>query len=278
MSKVVSGIGNAISGVVKGAVKAVSSVTSGVSDLAKSFTGSSFGKAIMMAAAIYFGGAALSGGFGAAEGTTFLEGMGTGVANAATSLSTAWGSAMSGNLSQAGSQVATGFGGEAAGAGASTGASTAVVNGGVQTQAQMLAAQNEGILGADKLTSDALKTGVKSLSVAPGFFSSDLAKYGTIMAGAQVAGGLISGAGQQRAMQDQRDYEALMAQQGRDRVNTNVGASLWGGGGGGAATPAVYQPTGLVSRNMPPIPAPMPTGGVAAYQPYQFDPMNYRKI
>jgi hypothetical protein len=257
MSKVVSGIGNAVSGVVKGAVKAVSSVTSGIGGLAKSLTSSSLGKAIVMAAAIYFGGAALSGGFGAAEGTTFLEGMGQGVSSAANSLSSGWSSAFGSSGAAAGETAAGGAGG---------------AGGWTQTPGGMNVLANEAGGGAADVAGK-------------GFFSSDLAKYGAITAGTQVAGGLISGAGQQKALQDQRDYEAQMAQQARDRVNSNVGASVWGGPGGVAA-PAAYRPgapvptNGLVARSMTPG-APAAPGAAAAYQPYQpyqFDPMNYRTV
>jgi hypothetical protein len=250
MSKVVSGIGNAIGGVVKGVVNVVKGVVKGVGDLAKSIASSKLGKAIIIAGAIYFGGAALAGGFGSsAAGGSFLSGMGAGVSSAASTLSSAWGSVMAGNFSQAAGAVGNAWGtaGTAAGQAASTGAMTvgsavapttvtaptvgaptAVANGGVQTQAQMLAAQNAGIPGADTLTSAALKTGVTPPPAAPGFFSSDLAKYGAITAGTQVVGGMIQGAGQKAAQEDQRDYELRMAQEARDRYNANVGTALWG--------------------------------------------------
>jgi hypothetical protein len=258
MSKVVSGIGNAIGGVVKGVVNVVKGVVKGVGDLAKSIASSKLGKAIIIAGAIYFGGAALAGGFGSsAAGGSFLSGMGAGVSSAASTLSGAWSSVMAGNFSQAAGAVGNAWGtagaaagqaagataAQAAGTGAMTvsptatptavtaptvGAPTAVANGGVQTQAQMLAAQNAGIPGADTLTSAALKTGVTPPPAAPGFFSSDLAKYGAITAGTQVVGGMIQGAGQKQAQEDQRDYELRMAQEARDRYNANVGTALWG--------------------------------------------------
>jgi len=268
MSKVVKAVTNVVSSVVKGAVSAVKSVAKGVGSLVKNIASSKLGKAIVIAAAVYFGGAALAGGFSSsAAGGSFLSGMGTGVANAASSLSTAWGSAMSGNFSQAGSALSAGFQGEAAGAAAAqasgTGAMTVgntaanatnaantagavnttagtvgATNG--MTQAQMLAAQNAGVAGADSLTAAALKTGATTTAPASaGFFSSDLAKYGAITAGTQLAGGLISGAGQKQAMEDQRDYEARLAQEQRDRYNANVGTSLW------AETQPVNPVTGL---------------------------------
>ena len=260
MSKVVSGIGNAISGVVKGVVNVVKGVVKGVGDLAKSIASSKLGKAIIIAGAIYFGGAALAGGFGSsAAGGSFLSGMGAGVSSAASTLSGAWSSVMAGNFSQAAGAVGNAWGtagataaqaagataAQAAGTGAmavsptatptavtapTVGAPTAVANGGVQTQAQMLAAQNAGIPGADALTSAALKAPAAAAApAATGFASlSPLAQYGAITAGTQVVGGMIQGAGQKAAQEDQRDYELRMAQEARDRYNANVGTSLWG--------------------------------------------------
>jgi hypothetical protein len=127
MSKVVSGIGNAISGVVKGVVNVVKGVVKGVGDLAKSIASSKLGKAIIIAGAIYFGGAALAGGFGSsAAGGSFLSGMGAGVSSAASTLSSAWGSVMAGNFSQAAGAVGNAWGtaGAAAGQAAGTGAMT----------------------------------------------------------------------------------------------------------------------------------------------------------
>jgi hypothetical protein len=82
MSSIVSGIGRAISGVVKG-----------VTDIVKSVASSGLGKALIMGAAIYFGGAALMGGFGEAGlagGGSFFEGASAGLSNAATGISNAW--------------------------------------------------------------------------------------------------------------------------------------------------------------------------------------------
>ena len=90
MSKVVSAVGNAVSSVVKGVVNVVKSVASGVGNLVKSIAKSPLGKALLIAGAVYFGGAALAGGFGSsAAGGSFLSGMGTGVSSAASSLSSA---------------------------------------------------------------------------------------------------------------------------------------------------------------------------------------------
>jgi hypothetical protein len=58
MSKAVKSVGNAVGSVVNGAVKAVSNVAKGVGNVAKQIASSKLGKAVLIAAAIYFGGAA----------------------------------------------------------------------------------------------------------------------------------------------------------------------------------------------------------------------------
>lgn len=111
MSKVVQGIGDAIGDVVKGAINVVKNVADGVGDLARGIANSPIGKAILIAGAIYFGGAALAGGFGqAAGGGSFLSGMGTGVASAAETLSSAWTSTLAGNFGEAASGIGNSFG------------------------------------------------------------------------------------------------------------------------------------------------------------------------
>lgn len=111
MSKVVQGIGDAIGDVVKGAISVVKNVADGVGDLARGIANSPIGKAILIAGAIYFGGAALAGGFGqAAGGGSFLSGMGTGVASAAETLSSAWSSTLAGNFGEAASGIGNSFG------------------------------------------------------------------------------------------------------------------------------------------------------------------------
>ena len=120
MSKAVSGVGNAIGGVLKGAVNLVKDVGNGIGKIVKDIGSSQIGKAILIAGAIYFGGAALSGGFGAsAGGGSFFSGMSAGVSSAATSLSSAWTSAMAGNFAEAGSTIGSSWTG-AANAGAAT--------------------------------------------------------------------------------------------------------------------------------------------------------------
>jgi hypothetical protein len=111
MSKAVSGVGNAIGGVLKGAVKLVKDVGNGIGRIVKDIGSSKLGRAVLIAGAIYFGGAALSGGFGAsAGGGSFFSGMGAGVSSAATSLSSAWTSTLAGNFAEAGSTIGSSWG------------------------------------------------------------------------------------------------------------------------------------------------------------------------
>lgn len=111
MTKIVEGIGDAIGSVVKGVVDVIGGVVKGVGDLVKGIADSPIGKAILIAGAVYFGGAALAGGFGSsAAGGSFLSGMGTGVASAAETLSGAWSSTLAGNFGEAASGIGNAFG------------------------------------------------------------------------------------------------------------------------------------------------------------------------
>lgn len=324
MSKVVSAVGNAVGSVVKGVVNVVKSVASGVGNLAKSIASSPLGKAILIAGAVYFGGAALAGGFGSsAAGGSFLSGMGAGVSSAASSLSSAWGSAMAGNFGQAASTVGNAWGtaGTAAGQAATgamtvaptaaattvtaptVGAPTAAVNGGI-TQANigstMGGAQGLSMPASAPLASAAAPAA--PAAAATGFGSlSPLAQYGAITAGTQVVGGLIQGAGQKAAAEDQRAYEARMAQEARDRYNANVGASLWSkdqpidpntglpsANGwdaqaaardinaryGAAPSVATIGSPGLINRNLTSLPpgTPMANNNYPVYNPYYANP------
>lgn len=270
MSKVVKSVFGGVASVVKGVVNVVKGAVKGVGDLVKSIASSKLGKAIIIAGAIYFGGAALAGGFGSsAAGGSFLSGMGAGVSSAASTLSSAWGSVMAGNFSQAAGAVGNAWGtagaaaGQAAGTGAmavgsavaptavtapsatigapTAGTATTVANGGVGTSLGTgtggLGIQSANTLGANLGTGVAGQTGsmlpaslqTAVTPAATGFASlSPLAQYGAITAGTQVVGGMIQGAGQKAAQEDQRDYELRMAQEARDRYNANVGTSLWG--------------------------------------------------
>jgi hypothetical protein len=249
MSKVVKSIGRAIGKVVKGVTKVVKKVAK-----------SKFGKVLVAAAAIYFGGAALMGGLSAPAGSGlsgFMSGAGSGISNAWSSLLSAGSSAMSGNFAQAGSQLASGFQG---GTAASTGAQTFAPSG-----IDFLTGNNAAVasqsLGAMPSTSPYINPATGANPLAPlvqappappssGFWSS-YGGAGAMIAGSQLAGGLISGVGQSKAQQEQRAYEERTAADARDRYNANFGSSLWG-------SPVEEDPSygygAGVSSTLPPAP------------------------
>jgi hypothetical protein len=239
MSKAVKAVGNAIGSVVKGAVKAVKSVVKGVGTVVKKVASSKLGKAVLIAAAVYFGGAALAGGFGSsAAGGSFLSGMGTGVANAASSLSTAWGSALSGNFSTAGSQLAQGFSGNAAVAAsptnvmagnyAVTGQAAGGTAAGGGAAAGGTAAGGGAAAGGTAAGGTAAGGGAAGT---PGMMSKILASPYTapalISGGMQVGGAYIQGKAQEKQIADQRKYEEDQTTKARNLYNTNVGTELW---------------------------------------------------
>lgn len=257
MSKVVKSVTRVVSNVVKSAASVIKKVAS-----------SKLGKILVTAAAVYFGGAALAGGFGSsAAGGSFLSGMGTGVANAASSLSTAWGSALSGNFAGAGNALASGFQGQAAGgmttsmagAGGAAGAGTSGV-----TQANVGASMGgaQGIGGsANSLSTvgNSIGAGGAGAGVGTGVGAGAGAGAGgmsvgeglmgaaKIQAGTALIGGVMQGKGQADAVADQRAYEERMAQQARGRADQNIGAQLW---------------------NTSSAPDTAATGGAFAYDPY----------
>lgn len=249
MSKVVRAVAGGIASVVKGVVKAVKKVVTGTVNLVKKVAQSKFGKIILTAAAVYFGGAALAGGFGSsAAGGSFLSGMGTGVANAASSLSSAWTSALSGNFSAAGSSLSAGFQGSTtalqaadAAAAATTAAGTAgttpAMSGGFAPTSSVTAGQVASTLPAT--------TAPASTGLIGGL--SPMGQYAAIAGTTQLVGGAIQGYGAQKAQEDQRNYEAKQAEDARTRYNANVGTRLWGdaqttGNEAPAAAAAAYDP------------------------------------
>lgn len=264
-----------MSKVVKSVTRAIGKVVKGVVNVVKKVASSKLGKILITAAAVYFGGAALAGGLSSsAAGGSFLSGMGTGVANAASGLSSAWSSVMSGNFSQAGSALSSGFQGQAAtggmttamgGAGGLTG--TAGTTAGV-TQTGVgstmggagglsMPAAATGTTGSQLA---ALNTGVGGAAggaAASGGLAEGLIGAAKITAGTQLAGGLIQGYGAQKAAEEQRNYEQQQADAARSRYNENVGTNWWGTGSTGdtgATSPVYAQPasTGLVAGAMTP--------------------------
>jgi hypothetical protein len=292
MTKIVQGIGDAIGDVFRGAVKVVKNVADGVGDLARGIANSPIGKAILIAGAIYFGGAALAGGFGSsAAGGSFFSGMGTGVASAAETLSGAWSSTLAGNFGEAASSIGNAWGTAGTAGGNSAVMTEALRSGvgieGLKSSATIPGASSSNVAalgpgstqvaaaapgagtgltaggaeltaGGSGLTSGAA-TNAATYAGAPSPFSLTAAGTGTpglsgtlpamgapaaaapagwwagvdpylktaaVMGGTQVVGGLIAGAGQAKAAEDQRNAEAQAAQDARDRYNTNVGTPL----------------------------------------------------
>jgi hypothetical protein len=294
MSKAVSGVGNAIGGVLKGAVNLVKDVGNGIGRIVKDIGSSKIGKAILIAGAIYFGGAALSGGFGAsAGGGSFFSGMSAGVSNAAASLQSAWTSAMAGEFSQAGSTLANSWGtannagymtspnylstvGEAVVPITETAAATVpevaapapeiattletssanTVTGTPLNSADVIAkAPTDSRFITDlsaptnqySLGSNVSNPGLNLSNSGAGFnaggysipynsvgsttlssiLNSPYTAPALISGGMQVGGAYIQGQAQEKQLREQREYEARMVEEARNRYNTNVGAELW---------------------------------------------------
>jgi len=240
MSRVVKGVGRAIGNVVKG-------VTNVVKKVAKS----KLGKALLTAAAVYFGGAALMGGLNTiGTSTSFLSGMSSGLSSAATGIGNAWGALTSGKgLTAAAGELGSGFMGTAGsvtGPGLSVPTSLATP---AANTASTLGTQagNASVLGGSSMTpvNYSLTSGVTGgglnsagLNIAPGLgsagagaskgilagiMSSPYFAPAAVTAGAQLAGGLIQGA----AAQKQQDYMEKKDADQIAKLNTNVGTSLW---------------------------------------------------
>lgn len=237
MSKVVKSVGRAISKVVKGAVNVVKGAVNGVS---KIFGDSKFGKILLTSAAVYFGGAALMGGFGAsAAGGSFLSGMGAGISSAASGISSAWTAITSGQgLGAAGSSLGEGFMGANA-AGAATVAPAAQFTGQTATGLATLPGDSANVLNA------ATQAGTKAAG--SGIFSSPYTAPALISGGTAIIGGVMQG----KAMEDQRNFELEQQRLARERYGTNVGTSLWGAApteSAPASGPTAYQSIGYDQR------------------------------
>ena len=247
MSKAVKKVGRAIGNVVKGVVNVVKSVAKGVGSVVKKIAKSKIGKALLVAATVYFGGAAIMGAMGGASaGTGFMgtlsgavSGAGTGIANAWTGLTGAASSALGGNFSAAGSQLSAGFQGTTVAAqnaaNITAGGGGGFVNGNYGSVGTNTAANTA--TGASKVAETVAKTAVKEVgkdAVEKGLISrtwDGLGEYGKMAAvqgASQLAGNVIQGVGQQKALEEQQRYEQEQAQLARDRYNQNAGAKLWG--------------------------------------------------
>lgn len=235
MSKIVKSVGRAISKVVKGVVNAVKGVAK-----------SKFGKIILTAAAVYFGGAALSGMMqGASAGSGFLgsissglQGAAQGIGNAWSSLGTAATQTLGGNFANAGSALSSGF----------QGGTASMVDGALVTQPMSFASApatplasptaptnspswmvNSGLAKAPPQVSI---PGLNVPPVAPptnpgliaGMMSSPYAAPAAIMGGTQLIGGAMQGYAAQKQQERQEELDAAA----RDRYSTNIGTRLWG--------------------------------------------------
>lgn len=278
MSKVVKGIGSAISGV----TRAVGKVVQGAVNVVKKVVKSPIGKAISIAAAVYFtGGAVLGAMGGAAAGTGVMGTIAGAVSGAGAGISSAWAGltgaagALAGGqgLAAAGSSLSGGLtGAYAAGSGSVLGAAgTGLTMGaggatGLTAPASSLTSGSLAATGGGAGTgltasANALAPTIGAPTASPGLISSvwnglgDYGRYGAI----QAAGKVVEGVGQQKAAEEQRTYEQDQAQLARDRYNQNVGTNWWPSQSAGAAQPpsgpstyAQAAPSGLVSGAMTP--------------------------
>lgn len=298
MSKVVKAVGRAISGVVKGVVNVVKGVVSGVKKIATS----KVGKILLAAATVYFGGAAIMGAMGGASaGTGFLGTLSGAVSGASAGISSAWtgltGALTGGGLSSLGSGFTGAYG---AGSSAVTGAAalaapTNVLAGGSVVSGAAPAVNSGAVLGAAVPTAPAVSSSGGLISGA----WNGLGEYGKMAAvqgASNMVGGVIQGYGQQKALEEQRNFETEQARLARERYNQNAGARLWGavpedttGGAyarevtstqdpvadsrlladrysGMQATPYGVQPAGLVGSRI----QPMASNNFPVYNPYYY--------
>jgi hypothetical protein len=252
MSKAVKSVTRSVSNVVKGAVKVVTAVNkAGVSaaksvvknsinvvkkvaspivDAVKKIASSKLGKVLIIAATIYFGGAALAGGFGSsAAGGSFLSGMSAGVSSAATSLSSAWGSAMAGELGTAGSTIGNAWGAAGTAGGTAAGGQASAALSGIDLGGAGSSPANMGTTTVAGGTPPVISpttpppaAGAGNMSVGEGIMGA-----AKIQAGTALIGGVMQG----KAAEQQRQAELDQAQAARDRYNANAGAKIFADSG-----------------------------------------------
>jgi hypothetical protein len=276
MSKVVRSVGKAVSGVVKGVTKTVKSVVKGVGGVIKKIASSPIGKALLVAATIYFGGAAIMGAMGGAGASTgffgtiggAIKGAGAGIANAWSGLTAASSAAMAGNFGTAGSSLSQGFmGANAAGAGAVGGVSAVPMNiaAGTQASGAVTAPIGSSAVAAQPLAPAASGGGLVNTAAQqaanPGFWASNTGAA-TVLAGGQLAGNVIAGAGQAKAAEEQRAYEEAKLAEELARRDENMRTEFQFGASGEGGN---YAPRGESSQyaGMPYRPFP---GGPAQLQ------------
>ena len=292
ISQTFGGVGDAVSGVLKGVGDVVNGAVQGIGSLAKEIYKSDIGKAIIIAGAIYFGGAALAGGFGTmGTSASFLSGMGAGVSSAATSLQAAWAAS---SLAPIGSAWSSAYGageGLAAAAAAPAAATLSSSAPAALEQSQVAAAAAPPPVapppvgaapGASTVGNYSLgnasvpqitQAGASLPPVNQPWYSkaldfvtpkSELAQYGLINAATSTVGNVISGIGNKQAMEDQQAYETKMLQEKRDYDvqqakaaqdlrNANMAGQIWDPASQYAGAPAqAPAPAGLARRYMAP--------------------------
>lgn len=250
MSKVVKGVGRAIEKVAKGAAKIFVPIASK--------TGRKILKIVAIAAAVYFGGAALMGAFG--SGAAATAGVGgaaaTGLSGAAANISAAWTSLgtagsqlLAGNIGNAASALGSGIGGNVATMGAN---GTMLVNGAaqgaaaaansaplaVQTATPGMSMAPQSILspaqaaitqatgGAPMLPAPAgmAPAGVTPAASSPGLINGFINNIATSK---YTAPALVSGAFQVGGAAYADRQQVKMDQAARNRYNANIGTLLW---------------------------------------------------
>ena len=228
MSKAVSSVARNVTNVVKGAANIVKSNVKNVVGVIKDVASSKLGKILITAAVIYFGGAALAGGFGSsAAGGSFLSGMSAGVSSAATSLSSAWGSAMAGELGTAGSTIGNSWGAAGTAGGATAGGNATAAVSGIDLGGAGSSPANMGTTTVAGGTPPPITPPATPPVTPP---AANMSVGEGIMGAAKIQAGtaLIGGAMQGKAAQEQRDAELEQARLARERYNANAGAQLWG--------------------------------------------------
>jgi hypothetical protein len=244
-----------VSKVVRGVGRAVSKVVDGVKNVVKQVAKSKLGKVLIGAAALYFGVPMLAGAFGgaaagAAAGSGFLGTIGGavsgGLSGAAAGISQAWagltGAASAlgaGSLSGAGSSLASGFSPSAAfaaGGGAAAPAGAAAFTGQTMTGLPTVGTDVASAAGKAATASPwaTSPTGLNVLASEGGaaggqgligkMMASPYAAPALISSGTQLIGGVMQGYG---ARQEQKRQEQLTNEQ-KAAYSRNIGTRLWG--------------------------------------------------
>lgn len=219
---------------VKSVGRAVGKVVDGVKNVVKKVASSKIGRVALMAATVYFGGAALMGAIGGASaGTGIMGTLGGALSGASAGISSAWsgltGALGAGSLSGAASSLGSGFTG-AYGAGAGSvaqGISAATTAAGSAAGSAAGAAAPTAAAATTPTGLNLLGTDVaaKSTGLIGKMMASPYAAPALISGGTQLIGGVMQGVG---AREEQKRQEQLDAT-ARNRYNTNIGTRLWGG-------------------------------------------------